>query len=482
MLSYSLTDEEIEEFIRESEELSGDETLKALMAYYAKESPKYEIPEDPIATDVVYHMIRNELKLDGNPSLNLASFVTTEMDEHAEKLFMENAGKNFVDQDEYPYSSLIQDRVISILARLYNAPEDSKPIGTSVIGSSEAIMLGLLAHKWNWKKKRENEGKSTDKPNIIFGEDVHVVWKKFARYFDVEPRIIPMEEDNYVMNVDLVRKSIDENTICVGTVLGTTFTGEMDPISKINDMLIEINKEKGWNIPIHVDAASGGFVVPFIYPEMEWDFRLSHVRSINVSGHKYGLVFPGVGFLIFRNESDLPDDLIFEVNYLGGVMPTYSLNFSKGASTIIAQYFNLLAIGRNGYTAIMGLLFNNAEYLARKMDSSGKFKVINNETRILPLVAFELDEKCNFDVFNFSERIRQKGWIIPAYTLPKNAEDKAILRIVIRLTMSREQVNILYNDLLDAYDSLEKDIDEVLRYAKHQENIQASRDHHDTIC
>ncbi|MDY9924343.1 glutamate decarboxylase [Methanobacterium sp.] len=482
MLSYSLTDEEIEEFIRESEELSGDETLKALMAYYAKESPKYEIPEDPIATDVVYHMIRNELKLDGNPSLNLASFVTTEMDEHAEKLFMENAGKNFVDQDEYPYSSLIQDRVISILARLYNAPEDSKPIGTSVIGSSEAIMLGLLAHKWNWKKKRESEGKSTDKPNIIFGEDVHVVWKKFARYFDVEPRIIPMEEDNYVMNVDLVRKSIDENTICVGTVLGTTFTGEMDPISEINDMLIEINKEKGWNIPIHVDAASGGFVVPFIYPEMEWDFRLSHVRSINVSGHKYGLVFPGVGFLIFRNESDLPDDLIFEVNYLGGVMPTYSLNFSKGASTIIAQYFNLLAIGRNGYTAIMGLLFNNAEYLARKMDSSGKFKVINNETRILPLVAFELDEKCNFDVFNFSERIRQKGWIIPAYTLPKNAEDKAILRIVIRLTMSREQVNILYNDLLDAYDSLEKDIDEVLRYVKHQENIQASRDHHDTIC
>ncbi len=482
VLSYSLTDEEIEEFIKESEELSGDETLKALMAYYAKESPKYEIPEDPIATDVVYHMIRNELKLDGNPSLNLASFVTTEMDEHAEKLFMENAGKNFVDQDEYPYSSLIQDRVISILARLYNAPEDSKPIGTSVIGSSEAIMLGLLAHKWNWKKKRESEGKSTDKPNIIFGEDVHVVWKKFARYFDVEPRIIPMEEDNYVMSVDLVRKCIDENTICVGTVLGTTFTGEMDPISNINDMLIEIKKEKGWNIPIHVDAASGGFVVPFIYPEMEWDFRLSHVRSINVSGHKYGLVFPGVGFLIFRNESDLPDDLIFEVNYLGGVMPTYNLNFSKGASTIIAQYFNLLAMGRNGYTAIMGLLFNNAEYLARKMDSSGKFKVINNETRILPLVAFELDEKCNFDVFNFSERIRQKGWIIPAYTLPKNAEDKAILRIVIRLTMSREQINILYNDLVDAYDSLEKDIDEVLRYAKHQENIQVSRDHHDTIC
>ncbi|MCC7558738.1 MAG: glutamate decarboxylase [Methanobacteriaceae archaeon] len=481
MLSYSLSDEEIEKLVSESEELSGDETVKALMAYYTKESPRYKIPEDPIANDVVYHMIRNELKLDGNPSLNLASFVTTEMDEYAKDLFMENAGKNFVDQDEYPYSNLIQERIISILARLYNAPEDTKPVGTSVIGSSEAILLGLLAHKWNWKKKREAEGKSTDKPNIIFGEDVHVVWKKFARYFDVEPRIIPMEHDNYVMSVDIIRESIDENTICVGTVLGTTFTGEMDPIFEINEMLEEINKEKGWNIPIHVDAASGGFVVPFIYPEMEWDFRLPHVRSINVSGHKYGLVYPGVGFLVFRDESDLPDDLIFEVNYLGGLMPTYNLNFSKGASTIIAQYFNLLALGKNGFTAIMALLFNNAEHLAKKMDSCGKFKVINNETRILPLVAFELDNKADFDVFDFSERIRQKGWIIPAYTLPKNVDDKAIMRIVIRLTMSREQVNILFNDLVDAYESLQRDIDDVLREVKHLENQKFSKEHPDTI-
>lgn len=482
MLSYSLSDEEIEKFIRETEELAGDETVKAFMDYYARESPRYEIPEDPVAPDVVYHMIHNELKLDGNPSLNLASFVTTEMDDLADKLFMENAGKNFVDQDEYPYSNLIQDRVISILARLYNAPKETKPVGTSVIGSSEAILLGLLAHKWNWKKQREAEGKPTDKPNIIFGEDVHVVWKKFARYFDIEPRIIPMEHDNYVMNVDLIRESIDENTICVGTVLGTTFTGEMDPIYDINEMLEDIKKEKGWNVPIHVDAASGGFVVPFIYPDMEWDFRLPHVKTINVSGHKYGLVYPGVGFLVFRDEKDLPNDLIFEVNYLGGLMPTYNLNFSKAASPIIAQYFNLLALGRNGFGGVMGLLFNNAEYLSRKMDESGKFKVINDDTRILPLVAFQLDESAPFDVFAFSERIRQKGWIIPAYTLPKNAEDKAIMRIVIRLTMSREQVNILFKDLVDAYDSLVRDINDVLREAKHQENIQFSREHHDTIC
>jgi glutamate decarboxylase len=482
MLSTVISDEELEKLLSELEEITEDENIGHLMAYYVRESPRYEIPDSPIDAEVVYHMINNELKLDGNPALNLASFVSTEMDEHANKLFMDNAGKNFVDQDEYPQSNEMQDRVVSILARLYNAPSEYNPVGTSAIGSSEAIMLGLLAHKWNWKKKRESEGKPTDNPNVIFGEDVHVVWKKFARYFDVEPRIIPMEIDNYVLDLEKVQENIDENTICVGAVVGTTFTGEMDPVKELNQILGEIKEEKGWDIPIHVDAASGGFVLPFVAPQIEWDFRLNQVRSINVSGHKYGLVYPGVGFLIFRDKSDLPDDLIFEVNYLGGVMPTYCLNFSKGASAIIAQYFNLLALGRDGYAAFMGLLLNNAEYLAKKMDESGKFKVINNDTRILPLVAFELDEKANFDVFNFSERIRQRGWIIPAYTLPKNAEEKAIMRIVIRMTMSREQINILFKDLVDAYDSIERDINDVLREIKHNENIEDAKKHHDTIC
>jgi glutamate decarboxylase len=475
MLSRVLSDEELEELMVELEELTDDPVTRSLLAFYVKRSPQYEIPDKSISSEMVYYMIDNELKLDGNPALNLASFVTTEMDDYANKLFMENAGKNFIDQDEYPYSNLIQDRVINILARLYHAPTDEEPVGTSAIGSSESILLGLLAHKWNWKKKRESEGKSTDNPNIIFGEDVHVVWKKFARYFDVEPRILPMDHDNFVLDVDQVRENLDENTICVGTVVGTTFTGDMDPVEEINQMLEEVKEEKGWDIPIHVDAASGGFVVPFILPDLKWDFRLSQVKTINVSGHKYGLVYPGAGFLIFRDNGDLPDDLIFEVNYLGGVMPTYNLNFSKGASTVITQYFNLLNLGREGYEALMHVLMVNTNYLANMMEKSGKFKIINKESKVLPLVAFELDESLPFDVFSLSDRMRQRGWIIPAYTLPKNAEDRAIMRIVIRLTLSREQINILYNDLIDACESLERDIETVLGEAKKEKRIEKSR-------
>lgn len=482
MLSAVLSDEELEELMLELEELSDDPVIRSLLAFYVKRSPQYEIPEKSLSPEMVYYMISNELKLDGNPALNLASFVTTEMDENADKLFMENAGKNFIDQDEYPYSNLIQDRVINILARLYHAPLDLEPVGTSAIGSSEAILLGLLAHKWNWKKKREAKGKSTDKPNIIFGEDVHVVWKKFARYFDVEPRILPMGHDKFVLDVDMIRENLDENTICVGTVVGTTFTGEMDPVEEINKMLEEVKEERGWDIPIHVDAASGGFVVPFILPDLKWDFRLSHVKTINVSGHKYGLVYPGIGFLLFRDKADLPDDLIFEVNYLGGIMPTYNLNFSKGASTVVAQYFNLLNLGREGYEALMHVLMVNTNYLSNMMEKSGKFKILNKESKVLPLVAFELDDKIPFDVFTLSERMRQRGWIIPAYTLPKNAEDRAIMRIVIRLTLSREQINILYNDLINACEDIERDIDTVLREIDKQQKIEASKKFHDSIC
>ncbi|MGZ7095530.1 MAG: glutamate decarboxylase [Methanobacterium sp.] len=482
MLTNVLSNEELDELLDEVEKATDNPVVRDLLAFYVKRSPKYEIPETPLSSETVYYMIANELKLDGNPALNLASFVTTEMDKYADLLFMESASKNFIDQDEYPSSNEIHDRVINILARLYHAPLDQQPVGTGAIGSSEAILLGLLAHKWNWKKRREAEGKPTDKPNIIFGEDVHVVWKKFARYFDVEPRILPMGHDNFVLDVDMVRENLDENTICVGAVLGTTFTGDMDPIDEINQMLEKFEEETDLDIPIHVDAASGGFVVPFTDPDLKWDFRLSHVRSINVSGHKYGLVYPGVGFLLFRNESDLPDELIFDVNYLGGVMPTYTLNFSKGASTIVTQYFNLLALGRQGYEVIMNLLMVNATYLSNKMEESGKFKILNKESKVLPLVAFELDENAPFDAFTFSDRMRQRGWIIPAYTLPKNAEDRTIMRIVLRLQLTHEQVNMLYEDLIDAYESLERDIDTVAREVKKQENLDESRKHTDTIC
>ncbi len=468
MLTNVLSNEELDELLDEVEKTTDDPIVREILAFYLKRSPKYEIPETPLSSETVYYMIKNELKLDGNPALNLASFVTTEMDKYADLLFMESASKNFIDQDEYPSSNDIHDRVINMLARLYHAPLAQQPVGTGAIGSSEAILLGLLAHKWNWKKKREAEGKPTHKPNIIFGEDVHVVWKKFARYFDVEPRILPMDHDKFVLDVDMVRKNLDENTICVGTVLGTTFTGDMDPIEEINEMLEEFKEQTGLNIPIHVDAASGGFVVPFTDPDLKWDFRLSHVRSINVSGHKYGLVYPGIGFLLFRDESDLPEELIFDVNYLGGVMPTYTLNFSKGASTVVTQYFNLLALGRQGYEVIMNALMVNATYLTNKMEESGKFKILNKESKVLPLVAFQLNDDAPFDVFAFSDKMRQRGWIIPAYTLPPNAEDMAIMRMVIRINLTHEQLNMLFEDMIKAYESLESDVGPVSRESRRE--------------
>jgi glutamate decarboxylase len=423
--------------------------------YFAESIPKYEMPEEGMPAKAAYQLIREELNLDGNPSLNLASFVTTWMEPEADQLIMESVGKNYVDNDEYPQTSKIQDRVVNMLARLFNAPYDCKSVGTGTIGSSEAIMLGLLAHKWTWRQRREKEGKPTDKPNIVMGADVHTVWEKFAKYFDVELKLIPLKKDVYTITAEEVAAEVDENTIAVGAVIGTTFTGQMDPIKEINDLLVDIKKTKGWDIPMHVDGASGAFVAPFIFPDLEWDFRLEQVKSINVSGHKYGLVYPGVGWIIFKDKSDLPEDLIFDINYLGGLMPNYSLNFSKGSSTIIAQYYNLIRLGKKGYTDIINNMFKNTLYMVGELEKSGKFELINKNI-IVPLVAVTLKD-ANFTVFQISEKLREKGWIVPAYTLPADAEDVAVLRIVVKESFGRDMIEMLLDDLMEAYDILEKE-------------------------
>ncbi|HMK53735.1 MAG TPA: glutamate decarboxylase [Methanobacteriaceae archaeon] len=433
--------------------------------YFAESIPKYEIPEEGMPAKAAYQLIHEELNLDGNPALNLASFVTTWMEPEADQLIMDSIGKNYVDNDEYPQTSVLQDRVINMLARLFNAPQDCHSIGTGTIGSSEAIMLGLLAHKWTWKKRRQNEGKSYDKPNIVMGADVHTVWEKFARYFDVELKLIPLQKDLYTITAEDVAAEIDENTIAVGAVIGTTFTGQMDPIKEINDLLLDIKKNKGWDIPIHVDGASGGFVAPFIFPDLEWDFRLEQVRSINVSGHKYGLVYPGVGWLMFKDKSDLPEELIFNINYLGGLMPNYSLNFSKGSSTIIAQYYNLIRLGKNGYQDIMTNMFENALYLSQQLEKSGKFEVINKKLTV-PLVTVTLKD-ADFTVFQMSDKLRERGWIVPAYTLPKNAQDIAVMRVVVKESFGRDMVEMLLSDIMNAYNKIEK---EDLKKDEEQEN------------
>jgi glutamate decarboxylase len=418
--------------------------------YFRESIPKYEIPDHGMPANAAYQLIHDELNLDANPALNLSSFVTTWMEPEAEKLIMENLDVNFIDHDMYPQARIIHERCVNMCARLFNSPTESQSMGTATMGSSEAIMLAGLAHKWNWKKRRIAGGKPYDRPNIVFGADVQVCWDKFAKYFDVEMRLIPMEKDRYTLTAAKVALAIDENTICVATILGTTFTGQSDPIGEINDLLLETKKEKGWDIPLHVDGASGAFVAPFTRPDLAWDFRLERVKSINASGHKYGLVYPGLGWLLFRDSSDFPGELVFDVNYLGGTMPTFTLNFSRGSSPIITQYYNFLRLGKRGYSEIMHNLQANAAYLSEKLARSGEFEILSKDACI-PIVVMRLKEEITgYTVFDLSRKVRERGWVLSAYTLPEHAQDVAVLRVVVRENFSRDMADILHKDIMDA--------------------------------
>jgi glutamate decarboxylase len=343
-----------------------------------------------------------------------------------------------------------------MLADLFNAPGETT--GCRTQGSSEAIMLGALSLKWKWKERREAENGSTNRPNLVFGGDVHVVWEKFCRYFDVEPRIVPLEENKYTIGPDDVEPHLDENTIGVVGVLGTTFTGHMDDIVGINQLLLDVKEKRGLDIPMHVDGASGAFVWPFLYPDSQWDFRLEQVRSINVSGHKYGLVYPGIGWLVFRETSDLAQDLVFYENYLGKTDATFTLNFSTGAAMVLAQYYNFVRLGRDGYSYVMKQMQQNAQALAANLRDSGRFEVIGDDLEQLPLVAFRLQgERASYDESDVAWQLSaERGWMVPAYTLPPNAEKVKIMRALVKETMSREQVERLTRDIADACATLDK--------------------------
>ena len=318
-------------------------------------------------------------------------------------------------------------------------------------------MLGALSLKWKWKERREAESKTVDKPNLVFGGDVHVVWEKFCRYFDVEPRIVRLREDKYVIGAEDVEPHIDENTIGVAAVLGTTFTGHADDIVGINKLLVDLKGTKGLDVPIHVDAASGGFVWPFLYPDSEWDFRLEQVRSINVSGHKFGLVYPGIGWLVFREKADLAEELVFYENYLGKKDATFTLNFSTGASMVLAQYYNFVRLGRWGYTYVLKAMEENAKALADKLEATGNFELIGADREQLPLVAFKLLGEKDYDEFDVSWQLSaERGWMLPAYTMPPDAEDVKIMRALVKETLSRSQVDRLAVDIAQACAVLEE--------------------------
>jgi glutamate decarboxylase len=419
-------------------------------------APDNRLPEHGMPATDAMRLVAEELVLDGLPMRNLATFVTTWMEPEAQRVIAGNLHRNFIDHAEYPQTAEIEQRCIRMLADLFHAPGETT--GARTQGSSEAIMLGALSLKWKWRGRREKAGKDTTRPNLVFGGDVHVVWEKFCRYFDVEPRIIPLQPDKYTIGPEDVEPHVDENTIGVAAVLGTTFTGHADDIVGINDLLVRLKNERGLDVPLHVDGASGGFVWPFLYPHSEWDFRLEQVRSINVSGHKFGLVYPGIGWLVFRERSDLPEDLVFYENYLGKTDATFTLNFSTGSAMVLAQYYNFVRLGHGGYRFVMEIMQTNARLLTKRIEESGEFRLIGAEdAERLPLVAFQLTGDQDYDEFDLASQLAaERGWMVPAYTLPPNAEHVKIMRVLVKQTLGHSLVTTLADDITEACQTLKQ--------------------------
>ncbi|GBE65840.1 glutamate decarboxylase [Mycobacterium sp. MFM001] len=421
--------------------------------------PALRMPDESMDPEAAYRFIHDELMLDGSSRLNLATFVTTWMDPEAGKLMAETFDKNMIDKDEYPATAAIERRCVCMVADLFHAEglkddDPSSATGVSTIGSSEAVMLGGLALKWRWRAKVGKDWRKRT-PNLVMGSNVQVVWEKFCRYFDVEPRYLPMEEGRYVITPEQVVDAVDENTIGVVAILGTTYTGELEPVAQICAALDKLAAGGGVDVPVHVDAASGGFVVPFLHPDLKWDFRLPRVASINVSGHKYGLTYPGIGFVVWRSSEYLPEDLVFRVNYLGGDMPTFTLNFSRPGNQVVGQYYNFLRLGREGYTQVMQTLSQNARWLAGQLAAGEHFDLISDGSAI-PVVAARLRGKRGYTEFDVSHELRTFGWQVPAYTMPDNATDVSVLRIVVREGLSADLARALHDDTRTVLSHLDK--------------------------
>ena len=409
--------------------------------------PRRMMPPHGMLPDTALQVVRDELILDGNARLNLATFVTTWMEPQATQLMTDCLDKNMIDKDEYPQTAEIESRCVSILAHLWHAPADSGATGCSTTGSSEACMLGGMALLWRWRERRQAAGVSAAKPNLVMGTNVQVCWEKFCRYWQVEPRMVPMEAGRLHLDGPHAAAQCDENTIGVVAVLGSTQDGSYEPVGGISDELDKLAASGGPDVPIHVDAASGGFVAPFIQPELVWDFQVSRVASINASGHKYGLVYPGVGWVVWRDAEALPEDLVFKVNYLGGEMPTFALNFSRSGSNVAAQYYNFLRLGFEGYRRVQQACQDVALHMSGQIARMGPFELLSDGSE-LPVFAFKIsDESAGYTVFDLSEGLRERGWLVPAYTFPANLTDTAVLRVVVRNGFGKDLAEAFLADL-----------------------------------
>ncbi len=418
--------------------------------------PRHALLDGGIPPDAAAQAIRDELMLDGNAQLNLATFVTTWMEPQARALMEHTLDKNMIDKDEYPQTAALEMRCVNILSDLWHAPKADVGTGCSTTGSSEAAMLAGLALKRRWQHARAAAGKRADKPNIVMGINVQVCWEKFANYWDVEMRLVPMEGERFTLNGEEAVALCDENTIGVVTVLGSTFDGAYEPVAEIAEALDDLQERTGLDVPLHVDGASGGFVAPFIDPDLEWDFRIPRVCSINASGHKYGLVYPGVGWAIWRDAKALPEDLIFHVNYLGDDMPTFALNFSRSGSQVVGQYYNFLRLGFDGYARIQGYARDVATRLAGTIEELGPFRLITRGDQ-LPVFAFALNDDVDaYSVFDVSRAVRERGWQLPPYTFPANRTDLAVLRVVVRRGFTHDMADMLVDDLKRQLPHLER--------------------------
>jgi glutamate decarboxylase len=422
---------------------------------YARQSllgptPRHSIPQDGMAPSTAYNLIHDELILDGSSRFNLATFCSTWMEPEAHKLMAETFDKNMVDKDEYPQTAELEMRCVHMLAELWNSPDAAETIGTSTIGSSEACMLGGLALKWRWRRKMRAAGKDPERngarPNLVMGSNTQVCWHKFCRYWDVEAREVALEGAEVVTDPERAAAACDENTIGVVSVLGSTFTGHYENVQALSAALDALQVRTGLDIPIHVDGASGGFVAPFIQPDLVWDFRLPRVKSINTSGHKFGLVYPGVGWIVWRERADLDEDLIFKVDYLGGTMPTLAINFSRPASQIVAQYYNLIRLGHSGYRAVHEACREVAIELAGEIAELGPFEMLSTG-QDLPVLAWKLKEPTNWTLYDLSDRLRDRGWQVPAYRMPANRDETVLQRIVVRNGFTHDLAGMLLRDL-----------------------------------
>ena len=411
------------------------------------EPPRHRLPRDPMAPRTACQVVHDELMLDGNSRLNLATFVTTWMEPQADVLMAECRDKNMIDKDEYPRTAELERRCVTMLADLWNAPDPAAVVGCSTTGSSEACMLAGLALKRRWTRRAGDRYPSSARPNMVMGVNVQVCWEKFCNFWEVEARQVPMEGERFHIDPQAAAELCDENTIGVVAVLGSTFDGSYEPVAEICEALDALQARTGLDVPVHVDGASGAMIAPFLDDGLVWDFRLPRVASVNTSGHKYGLVYPGLGWALWRSSEALPDELVSRVNYLGGDMPTFALNFSRPGAQVAAQYYTFLRLGRSGFRAVQQSARDVARSLGQRIETTGDFRMLTRGDE-LPVLAFTTASHITaYDVFDVSRRLRERGWLVPAYTFPPHREDLSVLRMVCRNGFTADLAELFVEDL-----------------------------------